>query len=53
MGQPLPGAQVDGDPAAAKEWLAWARAYTAGINPLNTPPDPEPTSAALAPFLER
>jgi hypothetical protein len=43
--------------AAAREWLAWARAYTAGLDPLNgilaMPPDPEPTHAALTPFLER
>jgi hypothetical protein len=43
--------------AAAREWLAWARAHTAGLDPLNgtlaMPPDPEPTHAALAPFLER
>ena len=43
--------------AAAREWLAWARAYTVGLDPLSgrlaMPPDPEPTHAALAPFLER
>lgn len=43
--------------AAAREWLAWARAYAARLNPLNSelvmPPDPEPTPASLAPFLER
>ena len=41
---------------AAREWLAWARAYTAGLDPLNgmlaMPEDPEPTQSALAPFLE-
>jgi hypothetical protein len=46
-----------GTAAAAKEWLAWARAYAAGLNPLNgviaMPPDPEHTYIALAPFLER
>lgn len=43
--------------AAAREWLTWACAYTASLNPLNgtlaMPPDPEPTHTALAPFLER
>jgi hypothetical protein len=43
--------------AAAREWLAWARAHTAGLDPLNgtlaMPPSPEPAHAALAPFLER
>lgn len=43
--------------AAAREWLAWARAHTAGLDPLSgtlaMPPDPEPTHATLAPFLER
>jgi len=43
--------------AAASEWLAWAHEYAARTNPLNgqlaMPPDPEPTHAALAPFLER
>ena len=43
--------------AAAREWLAWARAYVASLDPLDgalaMPSDPEPTPAALAPFLER
>lgn len=41
------------DALAAREWLAWARAYTASMDPLNAtlalPPDPEPTHAALGP----
>ena len=51
--------QID-DPeaaAAASAWLTWAREYTAGLDPLSQPitmpPDPEPTAAALAPFLKR
>jgi hypothetical protein len=47
----------DQETAAARDWLAWARAYTAGLDPLNgtlaMSPDPEPTHASLAPFLER
>lgn len=50
--------QID-DPeaaAAANAWLTWARNYTEHLDPLNQtiamPPDPEPTSAALAPFME-
>lgn len=50
--------QID-DPeaaAAASEWLTWARTHTAHLDPLTRPitmpPDPEPTAAALAPFLE-
>ena len=43
--------------AAAREWLAWAHVHAADLDPLNgtlaMPPDPEPTYAALAPFLER
>jgi len=43
--------------AAAREWLAWARAYVASLDPLDgalaMPSDPEPTPAALALFLER
>ena len=42
--------------AAAREWLAWARAYAEGPTPLNgllaMPPGPEPIRTALAPFLE-
>lgn len=42
---------------AAREWLTWAQAYAARLDPLNgalaLPPDPEPTYSALAPFLER
>ena len=50
--------QID-DPqaaAAASEWLTWARNHAAHLDPLSQPitmpPDPEPTAAALAPFLE-
>lgn len=42
--------------AAASEWFTWARNHTAHLDPLSQPitmpPDPEPTAAALAPFLE-
>jgi hypothetical protein len=51
--------QLD-DPSAietASQWLAWAKAYAARTDPLNgtlaIPADPEPTTAALAPFMER
>lgn len=42
---------------AASAWLTWARDYTARLDPLSQPvtmpPDPNPTAAALGPFLER
>jgi hypothetical protein len=42
--------------AAANAWLTWAKDYRERLDPLNQtiamPPDPEPTSAALAPFME-
>lgn len=45
------------DRAAGQEWLAWARGHAARIDPLQhrlaMPTDPEPTYAALAPFMER
>jgi hypothetical protein len=47
-----PGAVI-----AANAWLTWARTFAAHVDPLNqairVPPDPEPTAASLAPFLER
>jgi hypothetical protein len=51
--------QID-DPSegvAAAEWLAWIREHVHATNPLNgkiaMPTDPEPTLAALQPYMEQ
>jgi hypothetical protein len=45
------------DGVAAAEWLDWVRQHARAIDPLTgrieMPADPEPTHAALAPFLQR
>jgi hypothetical protein len=42
--------------AAASDWLNWANAHAARLDPLDhdlaMPPDPEPTAEALKPHLQ-